>query len=504
MLGLIVGLGAAGGGVALAQKPPAQPAPAPQRAPAPTTKPPALGAPQQPQTPPRMATPAPAVPGKPPGAGQVPQPPVATAPPPPPQPIPANEPAGITALRQLLGSSQLSYATAEVVDAATGRARMTGVVIVDSGSRTTADEVIVEQAGREGVRYAQVRNLQAQNGNDRFAIAEMEVQNLVVRHPPGGGTPRPDGVDVERFTLRDGRLTGDVQVVLGSVLLEGWGQGRPTRIEVSGFEIGGPPRNAPFDRLRIGRMAMAGMDLAGAVAAAMAGRPATPSASEPFLEAEDLAATMQGAPVATIASLGVRSRVDATGSGTGTVAIRDVRVLPVAGLADWMRRYGYPEIRAELTLDSRYDAESGRVEISSFRLAGQDIGTLTLSLLMDGLTQDAAMRQDYGKMRLFGMSLGWLDQSILQRAVRDMAQTMRTTEAALRDQWAGMASGMLAQRGAQGLDGLRDAIVRYIRGQASEIVIRAAPPQPVPFSQLQGVGSPAQAQQILGLTATAR
>lgn len=67
-----------------------------------------------------------------------------------------------------------------------------------------------------------------------------------------------------------------------------------------------------------------------------------------------------------------------------------------------------------------------------------------------------------------------------------------------------MAAGMLAQRGAPGLEGLRDAIVRYIRGQVSQIEIRAQPAQPVPFATLSGIGSPAQAQQMLGITATAR
>ena len=123
---------------------------------------------------------------------------------------------------------------------------------------------------------------------------------------------------------------------------------------------------------------------------------------------------------------------------------------------------------------------------------------------MDGLTQQAILERQFTNVRLFGAGIGWLDQSILQRVARDMARSMGTTEAALRDQWAGMASGMLAQRGAAGMESLRDAIVRYIRGQANEIELRAQPPQPVPVMSLGGMGSPVQVQQALNITATAR
>lgn len=537
VLGLLAGVGTLGAGVALAQKPPGfqpQPPPAPQQR-LPTTKPPALGAPQQPRpmpqqpppprtaapspapapggkpsapaAPPPAATPAPAQPQPPAAAPARPaQPPVAT-PAPTPQPIPANEPPGITALRGLLVGMQLNYASAEIVDAATGRARMTGVEMLNArGVRTTFTEVIVEQASREGVRYALLRGIQGQNGNDRTTIAEIEMRDVVVRLPAEGAPPSPDMVDIGQFTLRDGRVAAnDSNIAIASLMIEGWGQGRPTRIELNGFDVsfvatGG----SPFDRVAIGRMAMFGTDLPGAIAAALAGRPATPMAGEPFFEAENMTAGMRGQTLATIASIGARSRMDATGSGAGTIGIRGVRVLPMPGLAEWLNRYGYAEINAELTAETSYDAASGRIDLTSFRIAGQDVGALTLSLLMDGLTQQAILERQFTNVRLFGATLGWLDQSILQRVARDMARGMGTTEAALRDQWAGMASGLLAQRGGGGMESVRDAVVRYIRGQATQIEVRAQPAQPVPVMSLGGMGSPAQVQQTLNITATAR
>lgn len=176
---------ALGTGVALAQKPPGfqQPAPVPPPR-MPTTKPPALGAPQQPRQLPQQPPPPrwsrrrrppprrraeshralrrrprlrswrrPPRQPQPPAVAPAPTPPPVATPAPLPQPVPANEPPGITALRALLVGAQLNYAAAETLDPATGRARMTGVGCRSppaAHARTLA-EVIVEQAGRERV-----------------------------------------------------------------------------------------------------------------------------------------------------------------------------------------------------------------------------------------------------------------------------------------------------------------------------------------------------------------
>lgn len=502
-------------GVADAQKPPAatpapqaQPAPAPPpggkpqagpraTAPMPGQKPPALGQAPTPQPPPVAATP---------------QPPAVAAPALPaprelPQPVPANEPASVTALRALLPpGARLTYEAVETLDAATGRARMTGVTLVDSDSRTTAAEVVIEQPSRGGLRALQIRELRAENtaGSQVIVIGALELRNLVLRQPAPATRFDVGAFDVEHMTIRNARLAADVQAAITELVLEGWGGGNPTRIAVTGFEIGGPPRNAPFDRIRIGRIAAAGLDIPGLVAAAIALRQPATLAGEPSFEIEDLAATMRDQPVFSIAGIAARSRVDAAGSGTGSMAIRGVQVLPAVGIADWLTRLGYADIQAELTAESSYDAVSGRIELNALRIAGREVGELALSLLMDGVTRDATMRQDYTRARLHGLSITWLDRSILQRVVRDMAQSIGRPEQDVREQWAGMAMGLLGQRGAAGLDSIRDAILSYIRGQAREIELRAQPPQPVPVLSLGGVGSPAQAQQVLGITAAAR
>ena len=502
---------AVGAGVAIAQKPPTASPPQAQspRAPAQGAKPPAIG--QAPAPSPPVAAAPSAPPGGKPGAAPTAPPPVIAAPTQPaplPQPVPANEPPGITALRQLLPpGAQLSYVTADTLDAATGRARMTGVVLVEGTARITADEITVERASREGVRALQLRNLRMTDSRPEiFTVAEAELQDLVLRMPAPGASPTAGSFDAARIALRDARLEGEVSATIASLILEGWGAGRPTSIAMTGVEIGGPQRNAPFDRLRIGRLTMAGTDIPGAVMAVLTGRPAATIAGEPFFDLEDLGASLRGEAVAAIAAIAMRSRMDASGSGTGSVAIRGVRVLPAAGIAEWLARFGYADIQAELTAESSYDARTGRVELTALRLAGVDIGTFGLRFMLDGLTQDAIMRSDYSNTRFIGGGLSWLDQSILLRFLRDQARASNTTEAALREQHAAFVGGMLTDRRASGPNPLRDAIMRYIRGQASEVSITAAPPQPLNQGALAAgaMSGPAEIQRLLGITATSR
>ncbi|HYF09733.1 MAG TPA: hypothetical protein VD970_19100 [Acetobacteraceae bacterium] len=525
-LGLLL---AAGAGVALAQKPstvppqpplpqvtppgiqplPRQPAPLPPRTGVPDAgqhpgKPPAQGqAPVQPQRPPAVAAP-PAAPGGKPRVAPPAPPPVAR---PAPQPIPPNEPPPVTALRQMLPpGTQLSYAAAEVMDPASGRTRLTGVVMTDASGRTTAEELVFEGVGPQGAQALSIRNLVLTTNERpavRITLAALDLRGLVIRQPFGMGMPDPSMVDLDVLRLEGFRLDAEVHAAIGTLEIAGWGGGRPTRIAATGLEIGGPPQRAPFDRMAIGRFAMAGLDLQAMAAAVVQSTPPPMVPGDQLFEMADIAFTMRGAPVASVAAVTAASRTDAAGSGTGRMAIRGVRIGAAAGIGDWLRRFGYDEIRAELSADSTYDAPTGRMEITDFRLAGQDVGALTLSLLFDGLTPEAAMRNEYRALRFLGGRLVWLDQSILARFLRDQARQQGGSEAALREQFAALAGGVLGQPGAA-MASVREAVLRYIRGQASEIEIVARPPAPITADTMDRLGAPGPAMDALGLSATAR
>ena len=543
----VAAVAALGAGVALAQKSPTpqQPPPGIQAAPQPG-KPPA-GTPAPAPQPPRMVTPAPAPGGKPPVQGQLPTrppappapPPVATVPPqptpggkpgatppqaqppaqppaiarpaqpaPPAAPIPPNEPATVSALRQLLPPGvQLRYGAAEVVDAATGRTRLTQVVLSDSSAQATIEEAVLEQIGPQGAGAVALRNIVV---NDtaatptRVSIASFEMRNLVLRQPAGSAPADPSDVDLGLLRLTGMRMEGEVTMALASLEIEGWGGGRLTRIEASGFEIGGPPRNAPFDRMAVGRLLLSGIDLQAIAAAALSQRPAPPVTGEQVFEMADIALTMRGAPVASVASIGGQSRTDAAGAGAGQFAIRDIRVGAVGELAPWLQRFGYQDIRGELTIESRYDQARGRIEVTEFRIAATDVGALSLAFLMEGLTQEALAARDYSRIRFLGGRIGWLDQSILERAVRNHAASVGQQEQQVRQGWAALASMGLDPRNAPRVQAIRDAVTGYILGRSREIEIVSRPSEPVGAQALDRLASPAAAAEALGLSATAR
>ncbi len=127
-------------------------------------------------------------------------------------------------------------------------------------------------------------------------------------------------------------------------------------------------------------------------------------------------------------------------------------------------------------------------------------------MVMDGVTQQRAQAADYSQMRLISMGLRYADASLFTRFVSVQARESRTPEAQLREQFAAMAGGALSQPGAAALDPIRDAVQRFIRGQARTVEIRADPPQPIALGQMQAgpPASPVEAQRVFGITAQAR
>ena len=159
----------------------------------------------------------------------------------------------------------------------------------------------------------------------------------------------------------------------------------------------------------------------------------------------------------------------------------------------------------EIIAGTSYEAANGRVEVRDFIIAARDVGTLSFSFNIDGLTQDRMQALDYSQARLIGAALGWADASLYRRFVAMQAAQSRTPEAQLREQFAAMVEGALGQPDAVALAPVREALLRFIRGQASAVDIRVNPPRPIGAEEMQQVPpSPAELQRVLGITATAR
>jgi hypothetical protein len=495
-------------GPALAQKPPV--GAAPQQA-LPTAKPPPLGAPMQAQPAPRTA------PAQPPVVQAV--PPAAPAQPPMIQPIPrtapgaqatapipANEPAAVTRLRGLLRQGiQLSYAGAEALDGAGERVRLTGVVLQQGSTRATAEEALISGLREDGVAEAVIRGFATAEAGMQVRIAALRVAGLTVPRNAAGGPPQPDQVRLDQIRIEGVEATGDNPVRMRSFSVENWIAGQPARVNLEGLEIGGLAGGF-VDAMRIARFAMTGVDFGTAIAAVMAQRTPPSLVGRASMEMDGLVFTGGGRPVGGMQEMRIAADVTRPdGSGTGMLALRGIRVEPVPMVGEWLTRFGYQAVDADITGESTYDAASGRMEIRDLTIAGRDVGSLSFALNMAGVTTERLQANDFSQLRLVSMGLRYADASLFRRFIAMQARETRTPEPQLREQFAQMVGGALTEPGAAALDPVRNAIQAFIRGQAQTVEIRVNPPQPLGMEQMQGAPpSPAEAQRLLGITATAR
>ncbi len=496
-------------GVAEAQKPPPAGAPTPAPAGKPAPMPPPTQAPavpgkrggEAPATP-APATPAPGAPA--PGAPAPDAPAAPRAQAPTVQP-PIDEPTAIGRLRSLLGpNSTLAYTAAEVTDPARGTVRLTGVTITSNGKPLRIESLALDDLRDDGLGEADARNLSFQDGTTRVTLERAQLAGLTVRPAPTG-QPRTadlvtlDSLRVEGLLVRDGP---DSEVRLAQAVLEDYGPGRQTRFSLGGLAVKLKPGDT-VESVTLRRAVLRGMDVA-TIATMVSRNQTPPTAGRLALELEEVVATgPNNRPVAGIGSLRLTSDQPEGGVGVGNFAVRALRLNPVAGMDTWMRRLGYTALLFDLTADSRYDPVGGRMELTSLSLVGRDIGTLSLAFGADGAAAAAMQNGDWSGLRLLSAGLRYIDQGLFGRLMAQQAREGRTPEAQLREQYANMAGGVMAQ---PALAPVREAVQRFIRGQAHEVEITLHPPQPVPLAEFQqpAMTNPAEAAQRLGLGAVAR
>lgn len=513
-LATVASLALAGGALA-------QPKPAPQGAPRqalPTVKPPPLGAPRQARPAPAPMPPVvrtPSVPATPPTAqapGKPGGPPIAQAPATPapqalpPVVIPPNEPAALTRLRGLLGRDvRFSYGAAEALDSAGEQVRVTAVVLERPGSRATIEDLQINGLRQDGVAEAVARGFATEEAGTRVRIAMIRLAGLTVTREPGGPPPDPDKVRLESLRIEGVEATGATNMRLAAATVENWVAGQPSSFALQGLELGGLDAGI-MDALSLARFSITGLDFGTTLTALMRQQPPPSLVGRATVELDGLAFTGGGQPVGGLREMRVNADVTRSdGSGTATIAFRGIRVEPMPMIADWLTRFGYQAIDGEITADTSYDGGSGRIEIRDLSIAGNDVGRLSFALALDGLTQQQAQAYDFSTMRLISMGVRYADASLFRRFVAMQAAESRTPEPQLREQFAAMAGGALTQPGAAGLDPIRDAVQRFIRGHAQTVEIRANPPQPLTLQQMQGAPpSPADAQRLFGITAEAR
>ncbi|MBR0672783.1 hypothetical protein GXW76_16505 [Roseomonas soli] len=448
------------------------------------------------------------VPGKPSGPPSA-QAPAPVAPAPQalaPVPIPPNEPAALTRLRGLLGADvRLSYGSAEALDQAGEQVRMTAVVLERPGSRATMEDLRISGLRQDGVAEAVARGFATEEAGTRVRIGMIRLAGLTVARDPGGAPPDPDKVRLDALRIEGVEATGTTTMRLAVASVENWVAGQPSSVALEGLELGGLDGGI-VDALSLARFSMTGLDFGTTLTALMRQQTPPSLVGRAAVELDGLQFTGGGRPVGALREMRVGADVARTdGSGTATIALRGIRVEPLPMIADWLTRFGYQAIEGEITADTTYDGAGGRIEIRNLSVAGNEVGTLSFALALDGLTQQQAQASDFSTMRLISVGVRYADASLFRRFIAMQAAETRTPEPQLREQFAAMAGGALTQPGAAALDPIRDAVQRFIRGQAQTVEIRANPPQPVTLQQMQGAPpSPADVQRIFGITAEAR
>ena len=481
-------------GVALAGAAVAQPKPSPQGAPQralPTTKPPPLGAPMQAQPAPRPAPPAPAAPQQ------------RAAP----QAIPANEPAAVTRLRGLLGADvRLSYANAQALDAAGEQVRLSGVVLEQGDKRATADELTLNGLRPDGVAEAVIRNFATTEDGTQVRIGLIRLAGLTVPRNPSGGPPDPEQVRLDALRVEGVETSGGADMRLAMLAFENWVAGQPARFGLEGLQMSGIDGGGVVDAVRLARFAFSGVDIASVMGAVMRQERPRSLVGRAAVEMDGLELAGGGRPVGRMTEMRIGADVtNADGSGTGTLAFRGIRVEAMPMIADWLTRFGYQAVDADITAATAYEAGTGRIEVRDLSLALREAGTLSIALALNGLTQERLQASDFSAAELVSFGLRYADASLFQRFIAAQARESRTPEPQLREQFAAMVGGALSQPGAAALDPIRDAVQRFIRGQARTIEIRANPPKPLGMADVQGAPpSPADAQRLLGITASAQ
>ncbi|MFL1460676.1 hypothetical protein ACI6QG_00560 [Roseococcus sp. DSY-14] len=391
----------------------------------------------------------------------------------------ANEPAQVAALRRLLPGFRFSYAAAAQDGA---RTRLTGVVMGPAGQEVRAAEMVLEGVTDTGIGQLRATGLSAAWGG----LESLELAGFALR----GGIPQ-----AERLEATALRVTGPWQGGFARLALRDALPGREAALEVDGL------RAAPQDRSVVAeatlrRVTASVTDLQGLVAAVQAGREAPPGRIS--LLAEALEVRGPAAALGGMDRLALRSENRAGAPATGRLSLEGMALAEGTPAAAWLEPLGYRGLRGDLTLDATQDVARGRLEVGALALAVREVAAAGLSFTLDGV--DAANPQRaYANAALVGARLRWADQSLLGRIAAQQAREQRRPEAQVRAEWAAQAAALLPAA-------MHAPAQRFLRGEARELDLRAAPPRPVALGLLSSK-PPADAagwQRALGLELSAR
>ncbi|MDB5377996.1 MAG: hypothetical protein JWR00_2442 [Rubritepida sp.] len=411
------------------------------------------------------------------------------------------EPAAVTQLRRLLGVGvTLAYGTATATDVQ-GGAALTAVVLTKGAETIRIAEARLEGLRDDGIARLSLRDIQIAGGQVPATLDRLDLEGLTVRRRPGGAPPKPTDVSADLLRLENWRSTGDTPVNIGAVSVENFGGGRPGSANITALEVG--VRDAgPVDRLAVARIAFSGFDTAEILSAIMEQRPPATPPGRSSLDVESATLSQGGNAIARFGAFTMRGEVAPGRPSSGSFALRGLELNPAQPHAEWMQRLDYTSLRAEARMEATHDTTTGVLDMPVFSIELRDAGELSLAFRLDNVHENMNA-QTAQNMRLISARLRYADLSLFRRWVRTAAQRENTPENTFRQRLAQQATAMLT---GPALASARDAVQRFLRGDATVLELAAAPRAPLSMGLVQRKPQRNLAgwQDMFGLTLTAR
>ncbi|WP_439595174.1 hypothetical protein [Falsiroseomonas sp.] len=394
---------------------------------------------------------------------------------------------------------------------------------------------------------ATVDGLDFQGGGkapNALRIGRAAVQSMVLP-PLDGSMPDFRQFSVQVLTLEGATLRDpgkQVDLAIGRFALRDWVPGRLTDAALEGVQIGAPFGALGQGDVRIGRIALQGIDMATSVAAALDDIqvpdpvPGTPQR----IVLEGLEAQAGGQPVFTLGRTALEATMDAAGLAATSMELQGLRIVPPSGSAGWLEGLGYREITGGSALRATARREGGVMEVDPFTLTWDQATTLGLRADLSSVplprpgepAEPEAYMTQFMQARLHALTLTLRDHGLVGRLIAQQARNQRMPEDRLREQLAQMALAMPvpgeapagrpgappapARKGAPPNAAapapqadpflpVRQAVASFIR-QPRELEFTLRPPQPISLEEMSGLSGagPAEIARRLGLGAVAR
>ncbi|WP_156909996.1 hypothetical protein [Rubritepida flocculans] len=418
----------------------------------------------------------------------------------------AQEPPALERLRGLLDAGiELGYrAAGQEGELLT----LTGVELRRGAERILIERLVLEGLSPEGLRRGEARGVSAEFPDARFRLAELDLEALALlplRPGQNGGAREPDQISLAGLRLAGLEVEGEPRVSLREFVLTGWQPGRAGRVGFQGLRVrlaGGPVSEVGVDRAGV-----EGLDLAALAQAAVRNAPPpAPPAGRQAYRVDGVTVQREGRVLGGLGSVVVEGRTEPDGAAAGRLTVHDAALEHFPEVAAALDAVGLRRLSMELAIEASWTPRHGRLEMPALAFGVRELGAIALGWVMEGVDPAAAMT-DPNRVSLIEARLRYADQSLYERALRDQAQRERSTPERIRQQHAQMVGAMLTPaRPDPEVDAVRNALLRFIGGQAREIEISLRPARAVTMAELQpllGAG-PSEVVRGLGITATAR